>query len=206
MTFFAVQVGNSFGYFKSFKDAKDIYKQKGFVESASIRKVSVNGYTKVFSDIGDDIGHLSLEEYNEPNDKQPGRLYTIGVPGTTMKFHRSERAAAFYNDNRLGMTEEICVWFMKTSEDQHGGPINVSWKNVYGLSYIYDKCATGDSRPLEEIFDDMKQRGDMYQIRLGEFGILRPMGYEHDTIDETHRLIYKMGRSYSELYDLIGDQ
>nr|QBK93947.1 MAG: uncharacterized protein LCPAC406_02610 [Pithovirus LCPAC406] len=203
MSFFTVQVGNSFGYFKSFKDAKDVYEEKCGAELVSIRKVSTNKYTGVFSEIGDDISHLSIEEYNEPNDKQPGKLYTIGLPGVTMKFHETERAAAFYNDKQLGMTKEILL-YMGTNEDQHVNSSDGSWKYVYGLSYIYDKCATGDSRPLREVFDDMKRRGDMHEIHLGQFGILRPMGYVHDTIKEAHRLIYKMARSYSELYNLIG--
>ncbi len=203
MSFFAVQTENSFGYFRSFEDAKVFYEQKGFNESASIRRVDENEYTKVFSDIGDDISHLSVEECMEFSLEYPDKLYTIGVPGVTMEFHGSERAAAFYNDHQLGMTEDI-LSNMGYEEDHFGVVVSGSRKYVYGLSYIFNKCAAGDSRPLEEIFDDMKRRGDMYEVKLGEFGILRPMGYLHDTIEDAHRLVYKMARVYSELYDLIG--
>nr|QBK92521.1 MAG: uncharacterized protein LCPAC401_01590 [Pithovirus LCPAC401] len=204
MSFFAVQVGNSFGYFKSFKNAKDVYEEKCGAELVSIRKVSANKYTGVFSEVGDDISHLSVEGYNEPNDKQPEKLYTIGLPGVTMKFHETERAAAFYNDEQLGMTEQILLHMGNMEDYRDGTLIGGSYKYVYGLSYIFDKCAKGDIRPLGDVFADMKRRGDMYEIHLGQFGILRPMGYVHDTIEDSHRLVYKMANNYRELYDLIG--
>ncbi len=198
MSFFAVQVGNSFGYFKSFKEAKDVYEQKGDSELDSIRKVSSNIHRGSLTEVGDDISHLSIEEYNElnePNESCPKRVFTIGLPGTTMIFHRIEFVATFYSDTRMLITDQILMKVMRDNK-----------KHAYSLAFIFDKCANGDSRPLEEIFDDMKQRGDMYEVRLGEFGILRPMGYENDTIEERHRLIYQMARDYSKLCDLITNQ
>nr|QBK92522.1 MAG: uncharacterized protein LCPAC401_01600 [Pithovirus LCPAC401] len=205
MSFFAVQVGQAFGYFKSFKDAKDVYEQKCCIEHTTIRKVSVNKNTRVFCEIGNDISHLSVEEYNEPHDRPPEKLYTIGLPGITMKFHETEKEASFYHEHQLRFTEEI-LYNMGYDENRHGVLISGSRKYVYGLSYIFNECAIEDSRPLEEVFDNMKRRGDMYEIQLGQLGISRPMGYVYDTIKDIHRLIYKMAHNYSELYHLIGDE
>nr|QBK93271.1 MAG: uncharacterized protein LCPAC403_04050 [Pithovirus LCPAC403] len=204
MSFFILQSGEGFGYYSSFQEAKtEALEQKN--DTFSIRKVSVNIYTRQFSEIGPDIKDSELSEQFY---QVPEKLYTVGLPGTASVFHRTEIKAAYYNKVQLVMTERILDYMGYIENFQ--GPRNYithgSLKDVYGLSYIYDMVILGDDHDisLEKVFSDMKDRGDMFEISLGDFGALRPMGFVHDTIEETHRIIFAMAKMYNKLNNLIG--
>ncbi len=189
MEFVTVRDGKNFGYFTSMDDVKDN------LESPSIQKVFLN-YQRFYSE--HDVG-----VNQEDCITVPEKLYTIGVPGKDMIFHTTGNSAAFYCEHAYGMTEEILM-YMGCIVNAQGSLIKGSWKSVYALSYIYNKCAYGDNRPLEEIFEEMKLRGDMYEVHLGKFEVPKAMGYVYDKIEEEHRLIYGMALNYAKLAKLIG--
>nr|QBK92873.1 MAG: hypothetical protein LCPAC403_00070 [Pithovirus LCPAC403] len=130
------------------------------------------------------VKEIKCDEYKS------NEIYIIG--SSNDEFFIDVRSASLFTGKyEISMIPEIFVG-MENS------------KSIYGLAYMFYLRAMKGIDDLDEAFDIVTRRGDLYRIKKGVFGIPEKMNYLPDKITDNYRLIYMMADNYAKLDDSLG--